>query len=206
MSQADIPDVHAAAASGLRYVDLNRRVNHDYGLLGLHFQSIVDPGSAPSHFPAVLVGFASDFRHHGAFHGLAYSSMLDPRTFTISVKGLVELLKEAPGTDCFARRSSVSLNASQHDGGRKPQDLYRSGRCGPRLSPFPRSQNGTTHAGRGIERVHTDAEEGLGEICVPVRAGASRRDAVARDVRASCFRLWRAIHALWLPPRSPTIT
>lgn len=25
-----IQDVHAAVSSGLRYVDLNRRVNHDY--------------------------------------------------------------------------------------------------------------------------------------------------------------------------------
>lgn len=39
-----IPDVHATAAdSCLRYVDLNRRINRDYGRLGLLFQNIIDP-------------------------------------------------------------------------------------------------------------------------------------------------------------------
>jgi hypothetical protein len=39
-----IPDVHSAAADlSLRYVDLNRRVNQDYGRLGERFQAIIDP-------------------------------------------------------------------------------------------------------------------------------------------------------------------
>ena len=41
---ATIPDVHATAANmSLRYVDLNRRINADYGWFGGQFQSIIDP-------------------------------------------------------------------------------------------------------------------------------------------------------------------
>src|SRR5271169_6799076 len=39
-----IPDVHATAADlSLRYVDLNRRISHDYGYFGGRFQAIIDP-------------------------------------------------------------------------------------------------------------------------------------------------------------------
>ena len=44
LAPVGIPDVHTTAANlSLRYVDLNRRINHDYGLLGQHFQAIIDP-------------------------------------------------------------------------------------------------------------------------------------------------------------------
>jgi hypothetical protein len=44
MSAPDIPDVHTAAADeSLRYVALNRRINHDYGSFGQLFQDIIDP-------------------------------------------------------------------------------------------------------------------------------------------------------------------
>lgn len=43
-SQETIPDVHATAANmSLRYVDLNRRINTDYGWFGGQFQRIIDP-------------------------------------------------------------------------------------------------------------------------------------------------------------------
>jgi hypothetical protein len=43
-SLATIPDVHVTAANmSLRYVDLNRRINADYGWFGGQFQSIIDP-------------------------------------------------------------------------------------------------------------------------------------------------------------------
>ncbi|MEZ4299353.1 MAG: hypothetical protein R3B70_30665 [Polyangiaceae bacterium] len=43
-SSLPIPDVLAAAADmSLRFVDLNRRVNSDYGVLGAIFQAILDP-------------------------------------------------------------------------------------------------------------------------------------------------------------------
>ena len=39
-----IPDVHATASdSSLRYVDLNRQINHDYGVFGVRFQAVIDP-------------------------------------------------------------------------------------------------------------------------------------------------------------------
>ena len=39
-----IPDVHTTAADvSLRYVDLNRRINADYGWFGGRFQNIIDP-------------------------------------------------------------------------------------------------------------------------------------------------------------------
>ena len=45
LAAVGIPDVHATALdSSLRYVDLNRHINHDYGILGQLFQAILDPG------------------------------------------------------------------------------------------------------------------------------------------------------------------
>jgi hypothetical protein len=50
-----VPDVHTTAANpSLRYVDLNRRINADYGRFGELFQSIIDPsfthaGSSDAH-------------------------------------------------------------------------------------------------------------------------------------------------------------
>ncbi|MDQ6706866.1 MAG: hypothetical protein M3Z85_12940 [Acidobacteriota bacterium] len=255
MIPGEIPDVHTAAASGLRYVDLNRRVNHDYGLLGLHFQSIVDPGSSLSgvseaypvwfafaafasrgigqaqlgaaigldaarsyaetgHFPAALetlvpreiahlsfgpigavvheearlaaaflVGFASAFSHHGAFHGLAYSSMLDPRTFSVSVHRLVELLREAPGEDCFARLSSVSLtlrNMMEDGNHRIYTDLGGAGqdylhfRAARTVQPTPDevlNEFALTPRQDLAKSAYRFAQEHLGEMPLPVTFG-----------------------------------
>jgi hypothetical protein len=42
-----IPDVHTTAANmALRYVDLNRQINRDYGLFGQRFQAVIDPSFA----------------------------------------------------------------------------------------------------------------------------------------------------------------
>ena len=189
-----IPDVHTTAANlSLRYVDLNRQVNHDYGVFGQLFQAILDPSFAstgasnayPSWFafaafasrgigqaelgadialdaarfyqesgdhraalaralpPALLppaaepidtlvgedarlaatflVGFASAVHHHGAFKGVAYSAILDPRTLNISVDRLLQLMLEAPGSNPLERLASVALTLrnTMTDGNRR---------------------------------------------------------------------------------------
>jgi hypothetical protein len=55
-----------------------------------------------------LVGFASAGRHHGAFQGLAVSAMLDPRTLRVSVRRLIALMREAPGSNPLERLASVA--------------------------------------------------------------------------------------------------
>ena len=41
---AGVPDVHTTArSSSLRYVDLDRRINDDYGCFGERFQTSIDP-------------------------------------------------------------------------------------------------------------------------------------------------------------------
>ena len=175
-------NVHATAADlSLRYVDLNRRINHDYGFFGGRFQAIIDsswnntrvsdayPGwfafaafasraigqaelgaeialnaarfyretgdhkaalekfVSPDLVPVgarlieglvdeqarlaatFLVAFASALRRRGAFQGVAFPALLDPRTFTVSLHRLLELLTEAPGSDPIERIASVSL-------------------------------------------------------------------------------------------------
>jgi len=193
-SLATIPDVHTTAANmSLRYVDLNRQINADYGWFGGQFQSIIDPvfrtagvsdafpawfafaafasrgiGKAelgadialdaarfyrasgdhrtalanllpPAHAPRAaeliealaledarlaatfLIAFASAWQHHGAFTGFNFSAMLDPRTLTVSVERLLELLRTAPGSDPVERLGSVSLTLrnAMEDGNRR---------------------------------------------------------------------------------------
>jgi hypothetical protein len=44
LSLVGIPDVHTTAANlSLRYVDLNRQINYEYGVFGQRFQAIIDP-------------------------------------------------------------------------------------------------------------------------------------------------------------------
>ncbi len=182
LPDSGIPDVHATAADlSLRYVDLNRRINHDYGFFGGRFQAIIDPSwnttgvsdAYPGWFAfaafasraigqaelgaeialnaarfyretgdhkaalekfvspdlvqlgarlieglvdeqarlaaTFLVAFASALRRQGAFQGVAFPALLDPRTFTVSLHRLLELLTEAPGSDPIERIASVSL-------------------------------------------------------------------------------------------------
>jgi len=191
---ADIPDAHATVADlSLRYVDLNRQINHGYGVFGQRFQAIADPSFAatgvsnaypvwfafaafasrgigqaelgaeigldaarayyqsgdqhaalakllppPLVQPAAaliaalldkqarlaatfLVAFASASQHLGAFQGLAYSAMLDPRTFNISVERLLSLLLHAPGSNPLEQLASVALTLrnTMEDGNRR---------------------------------------------------------------------------------------
>ena len=182
LPDSGIPDVHTTAADlSLRYVDLNRRINHDYGFFGGRFQAIIDPSwnttevsdAYPGWFAfasfasraigqaelgaeialnaarfyretgdhkaalekfvspdlvqlgarlieglvdeqarlaaTFLVAFASALRRQGAFQGVAVPALLDPRTFTVSLHRLLELLAEAPGSDPIERIASVSL-------------------------------------------------------------------------------------------------
>ncbi len=177
----------------LRYVDLNRWINADYGRLGERFQAIVDPsfGStgvsdvyptwfafaafasrgigkaqlgaaigldaarryretgdhraalAQSASPDVaelaarliggfiheearlaatfLVAFASALGHHGAFDGLAASAMFDPRTLTVSVERLLEIMRKAASSNPIERLASVALTLrnTMEDGNRR---------------------------------------------------------------------------------------
>jgi len=194
---ASVPDVHATAADmSLRYVDLNRRINRDYGWFGQRFQAIIDPSFAgagasdayPGWFAfaafasrgigqaqlgaeialesarfyretgdgraalarsasprlahaaagliqtfveeearlaaTFLVAFASALRHHGAFQGVALPAMLDARTLAVSVKRLLELAQEAPGSDPIERLAAVALTLrnTMEDGNRR---IYR---------------------------------------------------------------------------------
>jgi len=197
LAMAGIPDVHTTAANmALRYVDLNRQINHDYGIFGQRFQDIIDPsyasagtsdaypvwfafaafasrgigqaelgadigldaarsyqqsgdhraalaGLLPHHLvlpgatlvstfldeearlaATFLVTLASSGRHQGAFQGLAYSAMFDPRTLNISVARLVELMLEAPGSEPIERLTSIALTLrnTMEDGNRR---IYR---------------------------------------------------------------------------------
>ena len=66
LAAVGIPDVHTNASSpALRYVDLNRQINHDYGVFGERFQAIIDPAfgtrGASEAYPAwfAFAAFAS---------------------------------------------------------------------------------------------------------------------------------------------------
>jgi len=212
-----VPDVHTTAADmSLRYVDLNRWINADYGWFGERFQSIIDPSFAgagvsdayPGWFAfaafasrgigqaqlgaeialdaarlyqksgdhraalarsvsphlahsaagliealaneearlaaTFLVGFASAFRHHGAFEGIAPPAMLDPRTLAVSVKRLLELMAEAPGSNPIERLAAVALTLrnTMEDGNRR---IYGDiGGAGQDYLCFRESRTGVT--------------------------------------------------------------